>query len=232
MEKDRTAKTVAICALLLAVVGVSLGFAAFSQTLSISSGATVTPNDNMYIYFASDDEKSGNGEIIAEPVGASPAQYDGSGDSRLEHKATIDNSNSKSPTITGLRADFTAPGQTVTYSFYAYNAWEYEAYLKNINIDASKTCTAKNGSLSDDDAIRTSQESKISEACNGIGISVKVGNDNAVSASTGNLDNHILAADSFEPVVVTISYAPGSSVADTDFDVTFGDITLTYSSTN
>ena len=116
MEKDRTTKVVAICALLLAVVGVSLGFAAFSQNLKISSTATVTPSDNMYIYFASDDEKTGEGEIVAEPVGATPAQYDND----VEHKAVIDNSNNKAPTITGLRADFTAPGQSVTYSFYAY----------------------------------------------------------------------------------------------------------------
>lgn len=232
MEKDRTAKTVAICALLLAVVGVSLGFAAFSQTLTISSGATVTPSDNMYIYFASDDEKNDSGEIIAEGVSASPAQYDGEGDSRVEHKAVIDNSNNKAPTITDLRADFTAPGQTVTYSFFAYNAWEYDAYLKNINIDATKVCTAKEGSLSADESVKASQEEKIDEACNGISISVKVGNDAAVSATTGNLNNHILGSDAFEPVVVTITYAAGSSVADTDFDVEFGDITLSYSSTN
>ena len=228
MEKDRTTKVVAICALLLAVVGVSLGFAAFSQNLKISSTATVTPSDNMYIYFASDDEKTGEGEIVAEPVGATPAQYDND----VEHKAVIDNSNNKAPTITGLRADFTAPGQSVTYSFYAYNAWEYEAYLKAINIDATKTCVAKSGTLSADETIKAAQEEKIAEACNGISISVKVGTDEAVTATTGNINNHTLASDAFEPVVVTITYAAGSSVADTDFDVTFGDITLNYSSTN
>lgn len=228
MEKDRTAKTVAICALLLAVVGVSLGFAAFSQGLTISSSATVTPSDNMYIYFASSNQKTDGGAIVAEPVSATPAQFDGD----TEHKAIIDNSDSKSPKITDLRADFTAPGQSVSYSFYAYNAWEYDAYLKTININAAKTCTAKDGSLSTDESIKASQEAKITAACDGISLSVKVGNDAAVSTTTGNIDNHILAKDGFEPVVVTITYAADSSVADTDFNVTFGDITLNYSSTN
>lgn len=235
MERDRTTKVVAICGLLLAVVGVSLGFAAFSQNLKISSAATVTPSDNMYIYFASSDQKNGEGEIVADPVGASPAQYDTVDDTTVEHKAIIDNSNNKAPAITGLRADFTAPGQSVTYSFYAYNAWEYAAYLKSINIDATKVCEAKDGALSNDEAIKASQEAKIVEACKGISISVKVGNeDNEVNVdtTTGNIANHTLAKDSFEPVVVTITYAAGSSVADTDFDVTFGDVTLNYSSTN
>lgn len=228
MEKDRTAKTVAICALLLAVVGVSLGFAAFSESLTIKSSATVTPSDNMYIYFASSNQKTDGGEIVASDVSASPAQFDGD----VEHKAVIDNSVSKSPKITGLRADFTSPGQSVRYSFYAYNAWEYDAYLKTINIDATKTCTAKEGTLSANESIKDSQEAKIEAACAGISLSVKVGNDEAVTATTGNIDNHILAEDGFEPVVVTISYAEGSSVADTDFNVAFGDITLNYSSTN
>lgn len=235
MEKDRTTKVVAVCALLLAVVGVSLGFAAFSQNLKISSTATVTPSDNMFIYFASSDQKNGEGEIVADPVGANPAQYDNQDDTSVEHKAVIDNSNNKAPTITGLRADFTAPGQSVSYSFYAYNAWEYDAYLKAINIDATKVCEAKDGSLSDDETIKASQEAKIVEACKGISISVKVGEaDNAVNVNTttGDIDNHVLGDDAFEPVVVTITYAAGSSVADTDFDVTFGDITLNYSSTN
>lgn len=235
MERDRTTKVVAICALLLAVVGVSLGFASFSQNLRISSAATVTPNDNMYIYFASTNQKNDGGEIVADPVGASPAQYDIVGETTEEHKAIIDNSNSKAPTITGLRADFTTPGQTVTYSFYTYNAWEYEAYLKSINIDATKTCEAKTGVLSNDETIRASQEEKITEACKGISINVQVGDgDDAinVSTTTGDINNHMLAANTFEPIVVTISYADGSSVADTDFDVTFGDITLNYKSTN
>lgn len=232
MEKDRTTKIVAICALLVGVVGLSLGFAAFSQILTISSSATVTPTDNMYIYFASSDELTSEGEIVADLVGASPAQYDYVDSIAVEHKASIDNSDPKSPTITDLRADFTTPGQSVSYSFYAYNAWEYAAYLKAINIDSTKTCTAKSGSLSDDETIKAAQEEKIAAACEGISVSVKVGNDTAVSSTVGNISNHELASLSFEPIVVTITYAEGSSVADTDFDVVFSDITLNYSSTN
>ena len=239
MEKNRSTKILFIVFLILVVVGVSAGFAAFSNNLTISSKAKVKPNNNMYIYFASQDTKVNN-KIVADPVSASPAQYDIIEGVEVEHTATIDNTyaSEQSPKITDLRADFTEPGQQVTYSFYVYNAWEYDAYLKNITIDDTKTCTAKEGALSANATTAAQQQEKINNACNGISLSIKVGNDAAVSSTTTNINNHILKADGsnggtgFEPVVVTITYAEGSSVADTDFDVTFGDITLNYSSQN
>ena len=238
MEKNRSSKVLLIIFLLLVVVGVSAGFAAFSNNLTISSKAKVKPNNNMYIYFASQNTKVNN-RIVADPVSASPIQYDLIGGVEVEHTATIDNTyaSEQSPKITDLRADFTEPNQQVTYSFYVYNAWEYDAYLKNITISDTKECTAKEGTLSDNAQTRAQQQEKINAACEGISLSIKVGNDAAVSSSVTNIDNHVLHADGngetgFEPVVVTITYAEGSSVADTDFDVTFGDITLNYSSQN
>lgn len=48
MEKDRQVKVLSIIALLVAVVGMSLGFAAFSVTLNISSSATVKPSSDNF----------------------------------------------------------------------------------------------------------------------------------------------------------------------------------------
>ena len=49
MERDRSAKIIAIVALCVAVVGLSIGFAAFSNNLTIKSNATVSPNQNDYL---------------------------------------------------------------------------------------------------------------------------------------------------------------------------------------
>lgn len=49
MEKDRRIKILSIVALVLAITGMSLGFAAFSSTLTISSSATVTPNSDDFL---------------------------------------------------------------------------------------------------------------------------------------------------------------------------------------
>ena len=238
MEKNRSSKMFIIAILLIVTLGVSIGFAAFSQNLTISSKARVKPNNNMYIYFASQNTKV-NDQIVADPVPATPTQYDLVEGQEIVHKAIIDNTyaSEQSPKITDLRADFTEPGQSVTYSFYVYNAWEYDAYLKNITISDTKQCTAKEGTLSNDATTAAEQNAKIQNACEGITVSVRVGNDTAVSTTTNDISNHVLAAEGngntgFEPVQVTIAYAAGSSVADTDFDVTFGDITLNYSSQN
>ena len=49
MEKDRKIKMLSIIALVFAIAGMSLGFAAFSSTLNISSSATVTPNSDDFL---------------------------------------------------------------------------------------------------------------------------------------------------------------------------------------
>lgn len=239
MEKNRTTKLVIIAILFVSVLGLSLVFAAFSQNLKITPKASVNPSNNMYIYFTSTNTKNGT-DLIVDPVPAEPKQYDINGDNKTEHFAIIDNTyaSNQSPKITGLRADFTEPNQSVSYTFYAYNAWEYDTYLKNITIDSTKECTAKEGTLSTDETTAAQQQEKIDKACEGINISVKVGDDAAVTSTTNDINNHVLpysghnGATGFEVVVVTITYAENSSVSDTDFDVTFGDITLNYSSQN
>ena len=46
MEKNRSGQFIALLALIVAIVGVSVGFAAFSSALSIQSSANVTPDQN------------------------------------------------------------------------------------------------------------------------------------------------------------------------------------------
>lgn len=60
MERDRKIRMLSIVALVLAITGMSLGFAAFSSTLTISSSATVTPNsDDFKIKVYGYNEKKG-----------------------------------------------------------------------------------------------------------------------------------------------------------------------------
>ena len=46
MKRNRQAKIVAILSLCVSVVGLTLGFAAFSNTLTISSSTTVSPDES------------------------------------------------------------------------------------------------------------------------------------------------------------------------------------------
>ena len=213
MERDRSAKIIAIVALCVAVAGLSIGFAAFSNDLKIESSAKVSPNQNDFdVNFSASNTSELDGTVSA--VGTNSATGE---------DATINNS--ASPTITGLKANFTEPGQKVTYSFYVHNAGKYAAYLNNVtyaNVSgktATKICTAGVGT----------DATMVEAACNGISVSVKVGND-TYTGSMDSISNHLLAINAYEPVVVTIEYNSGASRADGDFEVAFGDITLTYDS--
>ena len=51
--RNNKEKVITIAALVMAVIGLSIGFAAFSSTLSISTRASVNPTGSMSVIFAS-----------------------------------------------------------------------------------------------------------------------------------------------------------------------------------
>lgn len=217
METNKGTRVIAVIALVVAVVGVSLGFAAFSSNLSIKPQATVTPDDSTFdVNFSSTDTTPSTSAIVAvtDP------------NTVVATNATINNTGE--PVISGLSATFTEPGQKATYTFYAHNAGQYAAYLRSISYknaesaSAPKVCTAISGTT----------QSLVDSACGDIELTVKVGSESAVNGTTTNIRNHSLAKGGFEPIVVEIKYNENasSSRADGDFTVKFGDIALNYSS--
>lgn len=217
-NRDNTFRVVAIVGLVIGVMGLSIGFAAFSQTLTIKSAADVTPASNVLdIVFSTSKTAKAAGTVT--PTVTSPVTAE---------DATI---NAEGTTISGLMAHFTKPGQTATYSFNVYNASAYVAYLNSVTFatasggDSFKKCTAGTGTT----------QSYVDGACNGISVSVAVGDTSPYTRTSteGTVSsgiNHSLAATTGEAVTVTITYAAGSSEADGDFTVAFGDIILGYSS--
>lgn len=215
MEKNRKVQVIAVVALVVAIAGLSIGFAAFSSVLNIQTSANVKPDSStMNVDFSSAQDKVEVAEIIPT---ATP-------NSLITTNAVIDNS--VDPTISNLSATFTEPGQSVTYKFYAYNAGKLNAYLKSIvfgNVagqNATKICTAGQGTT---DAL-------VQKACEKISVKVKVGNEIETPTGKASITGHTLAIDNGELVTVTLEYEAGADRADGDFTVAFGDITLNYSS--
>lgn len=215
MEKNRTGQVIAILALVVGIVSLSIGFASFASVLNIQASATVKPDSStMNVDFSSSSTAVEVNEITptATPVSLETTT------------ATIDNSSD--PTIKNLSATFTEPGQKVVYEFYAFNAGELSAYLKSIvygNVtgkSTNKVCTAAEGTT---DAL-------VQKACEKIAIKVKVGNELETSSGIASITNHALAKGSSEKVIVTLEYEANADRADGDFNVSFGDITLNYSS--
>lgn len=222
MEKDRRARYIALAALLVGVIGLSLGFAAFSNTLTIKSSAEVNPDESIFnVDFSkvSNTVTDGSVDATLNPTGVTGFTAD---------TATIDNTSD--PVIQGLHATFTQPGQTATYTFYTKNAGALFAYLKNVTFSnvsgesSTKVCTAGEGTT----------QSLVNAACNGISLTLTLGNEDFTSTTArsgfATANAHDLAVDGYEEVNVVISYAANSAQADGHFDVDFGDITLLYSS--
>ena len=215
MEKNRNAQVIAIVALVVAVLGLSVGFASFSNVLNIQSSANVKPDSStLNVDFSSSIDSVTVAEITPT---ATP-------NSIVTTNATIDNS--ADPTISNLSATFTEPGQSAVYKFYAYNAGELNAYLKSIvyaNVagsNATKVCTAKEGTT---DAL-------VQKACENILVKVKVGNELETATGKASITGHSLAKKTGEMITVTLEYAAGAERTDGDFSVAFGNITLNYSS--
>lgn len=215
MEKNRKMQVIYVMALVIGVVGLSIGFAAFSNVLKIRSSAEVTPDKNSFnVDFSSSATGVATEEIVAV---ATPA-------SLIASNAIIDNTSE--PTISNLKVTFTEPGQKAVYSFYAFNKGKLDAYLKSIMYNnvtgevTDKVCTAGAGTT---DAL-------VKKACNGISVKIKVGTGTETSGSVASITNHSLLKSTSEAIVVTIEYQAGADRADGDFTVSFGDITLNYSS--
>lgn len=211
MERNNSTKIIAIVALFITVVGLSIGFSAFSNNLIINSSANITPKATDFdVNFSISNVSEQDGNVLG--IGTN----DSIGDT-----AVIDNSDS--PTITGLKAYFTEPGQKVTYSFYAHNAGNYVAYLNSIVYEnvlgetSSKVCTAVSGT----------DLTLMEAACDKIRVTVNVGQD-TYTETNSDISNHLLSPDHYEEIIVSIEYVSDTSRTDGDFKVAFGNIALNY----
>ena len=213
MDRDRSTKVIAIVALCVAVFGLSVGFAAFSNDLTITSEATVKPNASDFdVNFSSSDTSETDGTVTATSTAGVTAQ-----------DATINNATA--PTISGIKVEFTEPGQSAKYSFFAHNAGKYNAFLNNVTFKNAKDANANIACV----AAEGTNAAMVASACQGISIKVKVGTTTFVEP-TPNITSHELPIDQYEPVEVTIEYKTGATRADGDFQVNIGDIVLTYGS--
>ena len=214
MERDRQIKIVSVLALVLGVLGLSLGFTAFSNILIISSNATVKPESSSF----SVDLYSGTSTSNTDYTVIGKSSVEG-----VNGTATISKDRK---VITGVTADFNAPGQSVVYEFYAHNTGEYVAYLRSIIFtvveghDYPKVCTltSDKGSLN-----------LVEAACKDISLEVSVG-DITVDNSITGISHHPIEKDGYVKVSVKLTYIAGGTKVNGPFKVEFGDVHLEYSS--
>ena len=106
--ENRKFKIMAIAALIICVIGLSVGFAAFANTLTINSTSNVTPDNNLNVTF---------GNFTCTPaIGSSTA-------------TVVANSSSRSLSVS---ANMKHPGDTVVCTGQIDNANTLDAYLNSV----------------------------------------------------------------------------------------------------
>lgn len=251
MEKKRGNQVMAIAALFIAVIGLSLGFAAFSNTLTISSSATVTPDASVFdVNFSSAATPTTTDAVVPDKTHTGEEYAAGSYNETnfTATNATITNEpksegSTTNASIGNLKVNFTEPGQTVTYSFYARNDGKLEAFLNDVlftEVESGKTHTCAIKTEGVPEANRATQ-SLVDAACAAISYDVSVGGVRFTGTTadketdtTGKKLTVQGTDNDRTPVVVTIKYAPETTLGEYRVDgpmtVTFGDIVLTYGS--
>lgn len=135
MRRNRQSKKILLIALCLSVIGLTLGFAAFSNALTISSSAKVSPEEtdfNINIYGI----ENWNGisgyphlEMYTSPTISVPLKgLNLSPGAQSATTAKITDSG-KSITISDLSAVLVEPGQSADYFFIIKNEGKYDVYL-------------------------------------------------------------------------------------------------------
>ena len=166
MEKRRNFKILSIVALVLAITGMALGFAAFSTTLNISSKATVTPNAEDFSF-----QVLGIDSLTPENMYDSSAYTSLSSSSPLISRDHADNwplPIGGNAIIDGLSINISdvylyTYGDILTYGFVIRNTGKYDTYLypgsvgekqcivpagSEISIsDAERVCSDVNGGI-------------------------------------------------------------------------------------
>lgn len=225
MKRNRQSRIVAILALCVSVVGLTLGFAAFSNTLTISSSATVSPDKEDFKIVFSANEDPNVEDYVVEPILSGGATAD-----------PITLINGETPAIPEINAVLTEPDQSVIYEIYAHNKGQYTAYWKELIIsavgDTGKTivCTPAEGSGATD--------SLVQQACSYINMQFYDASDNEFADFQNNKFNISLGSmpqeknTSFK-FYIKISYqdVKNNEVGRADglFDVEFGRVQMNYS---
>lgn len=116
--KDRGLKVAVVAALVISVIAIGIGFAAFTETLSINGNATVqTSSWKVKFTDLSTGTTAGTASITTAP--------------------TI---NTNDTTISTYDIKLAKPGDSVTYTFKVANTGTYDAKLTSVTIP-TPTCT-------------------------------------------------------------------------------------------
>lgn len=150
MNNERNMKTLVIAALVISVVAIGVGFAAFSTTLQINGTATVNTDGKSWNVYFSGIQKTEDSTSGVETV--APGIQNG----------TIGD-NTSNTAISAFTAAFTAPGQKLSYEITVTNGGSYTAKLTSMDLASlDKITTSGTGDQAEKDAANVKSHLKYS----------------------------------------------------------------------
>lgn len=209
--KQNSTKIVAICALFVAVIALSIGFAAYSATLTIDSSATVeatntfTPNVQYQV-------ASKQCETTGTAVVNSDGQF---------------NDGNHATEWSGISVTLKAPGDKVKCSATVENVSAFTAYLRTISTSAALSCASK---VASGDGVAT----QFADTCAALKLNINAGGETATATSAAAASNTTITGKSMAattgtmPVYFELDYPTGSAIADGDISVTVPTINFIY----
>ena len=224
-------KKITVAALIVAVLSLSIGFAAFSNSLNIKSSANVNPSDKDFkIVFSKERDTFVSGNEIINATGD------------INENTKKGSINDIGDTLYNLETEFTTPGESVEYSLYIKNIGAYNAVLNKLEIEEAELTSditvdnyyiVDNGSVkcyAKKDPQNKANEELLKEACNNIRLKVKLQQETEYITSTKEFDSYVINKGESESVTVTLEYT-GDTLADTNFNVVFGSVKMNYATT-
>ncbi len=207
---NRNSKRLTIVALLILIFGLSIGFASFSNNLTISARGTVKPQT---IDFKVMFTKYDGSKCTTTPITSIQGTPISSGYTIKPQTAIIENGT----VIKNMGVQFNSPGQAVTYKACVYNAGSNTAYLTAVNI-GSANCSPVG---------TTSTVNYIS--CNASSLTVTIGGERFPKSLSDTTVNHTLKPKESQLVEIKLEY--GSNADGSEMDVSFSSTSLVYEST-
>ena len=216
------------------MLGLTLGFAAFSNTLTISSSATVSPalSDFKMVMYGLTDEDDWKISIKEGAPYYTSATFSVpiiGGTDMTAPNAIIDN---ETLTIKNITPSFKEPGSTLWYSFKVVNEGKYTAYIDKEEvytikqtIDSEKQCIPAEGTTAE----------YVASACKDIDFVIEFNDthSNSIASNTPaeNVTSIAIEPNEYVELIIEITYWHSSTAlrADGDFNIKFPDIKINFS---
>ena len=218
-NKNKKYKIISIIAVILSIIGLSLGYAAYTETLNIMINGNIVPDDKFSDNIFYDKES----DIIFDS------------NTNLEHNnGILDGSNWKN-----LSVIFKHPGEECSFKAKINNDSNFDAYLVSINTDGGIITSLGSSSILSSETHWTKEEISNYNTNFKVNVYIEIdGNKTLISSIGTNIINKTcdlngtIKSNKSAYIIIEFEYDSNAKVVDFPINLSVPDIKLTWSTYN